>query len=266
MKAHIDLFSGIGGFALAALWAGFETIVFCEKDKYCQKVLNKHWPNVPIIEDIHEFKGSDYTGATILTAGVPCQPASTAGKRRGKEDDRWLWGETIQAISTSNPLWIILENVRGLLTLEGGVVFDELLTQLEDIGYPTRTFIIPACAVNAPHRRDRVWVVAHRNSSRELQQKGIKSNKWGWIGNGSKKVITNNDSTRLSHRKSLKESPQIRKTTYRSDWWSIEPQVDRVVPGLRGRVDRLKGLGNAIVPQVAYQILKGIAEIEEQGG
>jgi DNA (cytosine-5)-methyltransferase 1 len=274
---HVDLFSGIGGFALAANWAGFETVVFCEKDKYCQKVLKKHWPDVPIIEDIHEFNGKDYPNTTLLTGGFPCQPFSIAGKRKGNSDNRALWPQMFRIIQESKPTWVIGENVIGFTSLG----FDETITDLESEGYKVITFNIPACACDAPHIRQRLWIVAHsnrkssrmekyrscrqrrenpdilqpevlqqkhrescakgittdgcdvpnNNSPRELQQKGIKSNEWGWISDSS--------------------------------WWSPEPNVGRVAHGIPSRVDRLKALGNAIVPQVAYQILKGIAEIEK---
>lgn len=157
---HIDLFSGIGGFALAARWAGIETVQFVEIDKFCQKVLAKNFKDVPIHDDIKTFK---YSGASpfILTGGVPCQPASCAGKRKGKEDDRWLWPEAFRIVSEVKPEWCLFENVAGLLSLEGGLVFDNLLAELEGQGYEVWPVIIPACAVNAPHRRDRVWIVAH---------------------------------------------------------------------------------------------------------
>lgn len=108
---HIDLFSGIGGFSLAAQWAGFKTIVFCEKDEFCQKVLKKHWPEVPLIPEIRDFDGTKWRGATLLTGGFPCQPFSSAGRKRGKKDDRYLWPEMLRIISEARPTWIIAENV-----------------------------------------------------------------------------------------------------------------------------------------------------------
>jgi DNA (cytosine-5)-methyltransferase 1 len=181
---HLDLFSGIGGFALAARWVGIETVQFVEIDPFCRKVLEKNFKGVPIHDDIktfHAIKRNINEQIFLLTAGTPCQPASCAGKRKGTQDDRWLWGETFRVIAEARPEWCILENVRGLLSLEGGVVFENLLLELEALGYETRTFCLPACAVNAPHRRDRVWIVGNRTEPglsesgfagiRELQEK-----------------------------------------------------------------------------------------------
>lgn len=280
---HIDLFSGIGGFALASSWAGFETIVFCEKDKFCHKILNKHWPDVPIIEDIHEFDGKQFSGATLLTGGVPCQPASTAGKRRGTEDDRWLWPETFRIIREAKPTWTILENVRGLLALEQGMVFDNLLYEVEALGYETRSFVIPACGVNAPHKRERVWVVAHARHI-WLQERGFdvnandSFNQQGRVcgddiqieQSSTRKTMANSDIKGLQghwqHGECSRELPfgAGRPKADTRPNWEFEPNVGRVANGVPNRVDRLRSLGNAIVPQVAYQIIKGIAETETQ--
>jgi len=154
---HIDLFSGIGGFALAARWAGYQTEVFCEQDAFCQRVLKKHWPDVPVVGDIFEFDGSAYRGADLLTGGFPCQPYSCAGKRGGDSDDRALWPEMRRVISEARPRWIVAENVTGIISM----ALDGVLSDLEGEGYEVQTVIVPACAVNAPHRRDRVWIVAH---------------------------------------------------------------------------------------------------------
>jgi len=154
---HIDLFSGIGGFALAAHWAGYRTEVFCEQDPFCQQVLRRHWPAVPVVPDIRDFDGSAYRGADLLTGGFPCQPFSTAGKRRGDQDDRFLWPEMLRVISEARPHWCLLENVAGIISM----ALDDVLSDLENEGYATQAFVLPACAVNAPHKRDRVWIVAH---------------------------------------------------------------------------------------------------------
>lgn len=166
---HVDLFTGIGGFSLGLERAGFKTVVFCEQDKFCQKVLKKHWPGVPIEPDIKNFDGKKYAGAFILTGGFPCQPFSCAGKRRGKEDDRALWPEMFRVIQEVRPRWIIGENVAGFI----GMGLDESISDLEREGYSVQAFIIPACAVNAPHRRDRVWIVG--NSSGERLGRGCEN-------------------------------------------------------------------------------------------
>ncbi len=157
---HLDLFSGIGGFSLAARWTwgkDHNVIAFVEQDKYCQKVLNKHWPDVPIIDDIRNYTHDRTQTVDLLTGGFPCQPFSVAGKRKGKEDDRFLWHEMLRIIKESMPTWIIGENVSGIVNME----LDTCITELESEGYETQTFIIPACALQAPHRRDRVWIIAN---------------------------------------------------------------------------------------------------------
>lgn len=169
---HLDLFSGIGGFALAASWVwGQDHNIhsFVEIDKFCQKVLKKHWPDVPIHDDIRTYK-HDGTPIDLLTGGFPCQPFSVAGKRRGKEDDRFLWPEMLRVISEVQPTWVIAENVGGLITQESGVVFENCCSDLEKEGYEVQPFIIPACAVNAPHRRDRVWIVGHLHGSERYER------------------------------------------------------------------------------------------------
>ena len=265
---HIDLFSGIGGFSLAAKWAGFETTVFCEKDPFCQKVLKKHWPDVPIIEDIFEFDGSKHRNATLLTGGVPCQPVSCAGKRRGKEDDRWLWPEALRVIRECKPQWVILENVRGLTSLNGGVEFENLLLELEFENYETRAFLIPACGVDAPHKRERVWIVAHSES------------KQGWrcfefrmesdVGTGSEKAIVadTNISRPQGHRELGQCAGELSfrtarpKTGQQYAKWLPEPNVGRLATRIPNRVARLRALGNSIVPQLAFQIISAIGQIE----
>lgn len=155
----LDLFSGIGGFSLAAHWAGIETVAFCEQDKFCQTVLKKHWPNVPIVDDIFKLRGDEFGTIDIISGGFPCQPFSLAGKRRGTEDKRHLWPEMFRVISKARPAWVVGENVAGIIN----VALKGVLSDLESIGYQTQCFVIPACAMDAPHRRDRVWIMANTN-------------------------------------------------------------------------------------------------------
>ena len=164
---HLDLFSGIGGFALAAsrVWDDHEVVSFCDIEPFARKVLKKHWPDVPCHDDIKTMKGYDYANIDLLTGGFPCQPYSTAGQRRGSEDDRHLWPEMLRIIRECKPNWIVGENVRGLTNWNEGVVFDEVLSDLEAEGYTVQSFLLPACAVDAPHRRDRIWIVAHSRHS-----------------------------------------------------------------------------------------------------
>lgn len=157
----LSLFSGIGGFDLACEWAGMEVVGQVEIDEYCRKVLKKHWPNVKRLNDIFEIKGDEFGTVDLIVAGVPCQPASCAGKRRGTEDDRWLWGEALRVVRTAKPMWCVFENPTGILSLQGGIPFEDILVALEAEGYEVQPFIIPASAVGAPHQRERVFIVAH---------------------------------------------------------------------------------------------------------
>jgi DNA (cytosine-5)-methyltransferase 1 len=154
----LDLFSGIGGFSLGLERAGFETAAFCEIEPYCRQVLRKHWPNVRIHDDIRQLDGSQYTGSVdVVCGGYPCQPFSTAGKQQGEADPRHLWPEMRRIIREARPRWVIAENVRGHISLG----FDTVAAQLEDDGFTVWPFIVPACAVGAPHKRERIWIVAH---------------------------------------------------------------------------------------------------------
>lgn len=160
---HLSLFSGIGGLDLAAEMAGFVTVGQCEWADYPTKVLEKHWPDVPRWRDIRTLTGESFYERTglrtvdVISGGFPCQPFSVAGKQRGKEDDRFIWPEMCRVIHEIRPTWVIGENVPGIVNL----ALDQVLADLENIGYATQAFIIPACGVDAPHKRDRVAIVAH---------------------------------------------------------------------------------------------------------
>jgi DNA (cytosine-5)-methyltransferase 1 len=161
---HGSLFSGIGGFDLAAQWMGWDNIFHCEWNPFGQRVLHHYWPNAIQYHDITKTDFTIHRGnIDVLTGGFPCQPYSTAGKRLGKEDERHLWPEMLRAIREIQPRWVVGENVRGLTNWNGGLVFDEVQADLESQGYEVLPFLLPACAVNAPHRRDRIWFVAHTN-------------------------------------------------------------------------------------------------------
>lgn len=164
---HLSLFSGIGGFDLAAQWMGWVNVAHCEIDPFCRQILKYYWPDAITYSDIRKTDFSVHHGTVdIISGGFPCQPYSVAGLRKGKEDDRHLWPEMLRAIREVSPRWVVGENVRGLTNWNGGVVFDEVQADLEAEGYEVLPFILPACAVNAPHRRDRVWFVAHANGVR----------------------------------------------------------------------------------------------------
>ena len=228
-RTHIDLFSGIGGFALACRWAGIETIAFCEIEKYAQRVLRKNFPGIRIFEDVRQFPATEFREPFLLTGGYPCQPFSQAGKRRGAEDDRHLWPSMFGIIRTSRPTWILAENVAGHVTLG----LDQVLADLESEDYAVQPIIVPACAVDAPHRRDRVWIFADSNNARRVKQ---------WRSESIQSELV---AAECGNR------------------WSAEPDVGRVAHGIPRRVDRLRGLGNAIVPQVAYEIIKAMIEADE---
>lgn len=230
---HIDLFSGIGGFAIAAERCGWKTVAFCEREKFCQRVLRKHWPSVPIIDDIHELDGREYRGVSLITGGFPCQPFSQAGQQRGADDDRALWPEMLRVITEARPRFVLGENVAGIINLE----LDGVLSSLEAEGYSVGAVVVPACAVDARHRRDRVWII------------------------GADNLADPNDPRRTQQRPA-KPTPTQNETPQRRGEWGIEPDVCRVVDGIPERSHRLRGLGNAIVPQVAEQILTALIESE----
>ena len=165
MLAHVDLCSGIGGFALGFQWAGLsEPVLFCDIEAWSRQVLAKHWPDVPIAEDVKELASDParlVPDCDILTAGYPCQPFSQAGVRRGEEDDRHIWPEIFTIVQAKRPAWCVFENVSGHISLG----LDQVLSDLESKGYAVQPFVVPACAVDAPHRRDRVWIVANSDDA-----------------------------------------------------------------------------------------------------
>lgn len=180
---HGSLFSGIGGFDLAAEWMGWENVFHCEWNEFGKKVLKYYWPNAESFHDITKTDFTKYAGTIdIISGGFPCQPYSTAGKRLGKDDERHLWPEMLRAIQEIKPRWVVGENVRGLLNWNEGLVFHEVQIDLENAGYEVQPFLLPAASVNAPHRRDRVWFVAYSRdcgntrTSREIQKETITEN------------------------------------------------------------------------------------------
>jgi DNA (cytosine-5)-methyltransferase 1 len=159
MLKLLDLFSGIGGFSLGMEATNrIKTIAFVEKDKFCQKVLNKNFKNIPIEEDIRNVKGSNYT-ADIVSGGFPCQPFSVAGKRKGKDDDRYLWDETIRVVAETKPKWFVGENVEGIINISNGTVLQQIQQDLEKEGFQVQCLVIPASGVGAWHQRKRVWII-----------------------------------------------------------------------------------------------------------
>ena len=271
-KTHIDLFSGIGGFALAAKWNGYRTVAFCDNEPYAQAVLKRHWPEVPCHKDIREVQGKLYTGATLLTGGFPCQPFSVAGKQRGKDDNRYLWPEMCRVIHEARPAWIIGENVAGIVNL----ALDTVCADLEAEGYEVEPIIIPACAVDAPHRRDRVWIIA-RNVADTNSWRLEGTDKEGWdsgnvkrgCGFDGKEALANTINKGLQGAELCKAFGESEGASRSASecfgieglCWPTEPDVGRVAHGIPNRVAKLRGLGNAIVPQVAAEIIRCITEI-----
>lgn len=188
---HASLFSGIGGFDLAAEWAGWTNAFNCEIDPFCRRVLKYHFPNAEQYEDITKSDFSKWRGRIdVLTGGFPCQPFSLAGKRKGTDDDRYLWPAMLGVIRTVRPRWVVGENVYGIVNWSEGVVFDTVCSDLEAEGYEVQPYIIPACGVGAPHRRDRCWFVAHRADT------GIKTMREGQDGFHAAGIVTDPDCDR----------------------------------------------------------------------
>lgn len=293
---HLCTFSGIGGWALAARWMGWNHLGFVEKEKYCQKVLAKNFPGVPIHDDIFDFSAKPFRGRVdILTGSTPCQPFSQAGKRQGSNDERHLFPEFLRVVQECEPRWIVIENVRGLLGIESGEVFEAYCSSLEGAGYAVTTFCVPACAVDAAHRRERIWIVAHSpllgrgtrrprrpntsDTGQREQSLSALADAYGFGGGASgagemeaQATAAPRDTGEQSafmadpetvHAQGLHNGSRAFESG-RSGRWPTEPAVDRVADGVPDRVDRLKSLGNAIVPQVAFEIFKAIEAAEEQ--
>lgn len=243
---HLDLFSGIGGFALGLNRAGFNTVAFCEIDPFCQSVIKKHWPNTPIIKDVKNAEHFDAIGdVDIITGGYPCQPWSSAGLKRGKNDDRHLWPAMLEIIKRKRPTWVIGENVANHVSMG----LDEVLFDLEGEGYQARAFIIPACGVNSPQRRDRCWILAHAES----------------VGSGGRGREEHGTEQRFFFTEEC-QGRQVRGKAERCGllrrWEEIESPVRGVDHGLPDWVDRVKSIGNAVVPQIPEIIGRAIMQIE----
>jgi DNA (cytosine-5)-methyltransferase 1 len=335
---HGSLFSGIGGFDLAAEWSGFENIFNCEWEEFPRQVLKHHFPNAKQYEDIHDFDATEYNGRIdILSGGFPCQPFSVAGKQEGSDDPRHLWPEMLRIVRESNPTWVVGENVFGFTSWSNGMVFESCCSDLENLGYSVQSFVIPACAVGCNHRRDRCWIIAHsdnarannslRNNSKwKAQNEGREGQsftkfregngdvadpkrfrlehptKSGSVEesagktrqqfastiktNGSKRDATNSDSNRLEgsissdkyrqqqgSQGSVKECLSTSRQTISLEGFPTEPPIcggdDGLSEGLdkitfsKWRKEGVKAYGNAIVPQIAFNIFQTIVEFEK---
>jgi len=276
MMTFGSLFAGIGGFDLGLERAGMQCQWQVEIDPYCQRVLVNHWPNVKRYGDIRECGKHNLSPVDLICGGFPCQPFSVAGKQRGKADDRYLWPEMLRVIREVRPRWVLGENVAGIINME----LDTVLADLEAEGYEVQTFVIPACGVDAPHRRDRVWIVgyaswttsewntrsilgAQTSSCAERKQDG--DLRIGLADAGQD--VADSFAERLSQPKFESSEERTARTSERpcsagGSQWPVEPQLGRVAHGVPKRVDRLKCLGNSVVPQVVEVIGRAILECE----
>ena len=322
---HLGLFEGIGGFSLAARWMGWETLAWCEWNEFGQKVLRHHFPEAEGFGDITKTDFTKYANKIdILTGGFPCQPYSLAGKRKGKEDERHLWPEMLRAIREIQPTYVVGENVFGLINWNGGLVFNEVQADLEAEGYEVWPYVLPACAVNAPHRRDRIWFIAHNKINGFKASEGInewyeyKQNNGSEIrstyypdgkgrhatdtngnglhecnvehevnsGEGGINALNDLDKITMYTDCSSKQGKYIgqerERKSYRSDSrngfnnFQHFPTQSPICGGNDGlpsqldgitfpkwRAESIKAYGNAIVPQVAYEIFNAINQYEK---
>ena len=302
MLRLLDLFSGIGGFSLGMeATKRIKTIGFVEKDKFCQKVLQKNFKNIPIEEDIRNVKGSNYA-ADIVSGGFPCQPFSVAGKRRGQDDDRYLWDETIRVVAETKPKWFVGENVEGIININNGLVLRQVQTDLEKEGFQVQCLVIPASGIGAWHQRKRVWIigcnVSNTNSrlrrGRGTEQESRANEIWRFYTPKEEQTeqhiwskavgcdalpredVQNTNSIGLQGHSlqsdNLQKKDKSRKIFNSSfkkqqTWWQTQSKLCGVPHGIsyeldKDRSNRIKSLGNSIIPQIAYQIGKAIIHAE----
>jgi DNA (cytosine-5)-methyltransferase 1 len=253
-----SLFAGIGGFDLAAsrVW-GWDCVRWqVEIDPWCRRVLAKHWPDVPKFGDIRELTGGELEPVDIACGGFPCQPSSLIGERLGTEDDNWLWPEMCRIVSVIRPRWLVVENVPGLV----GMGLEQVLTDLESDGYTVGALAIPACAVGAPHLRDRLWVVGVATGRGFPACPFCAPDEICWRCDRGLPVAPDPISDRLE--RLLESRTAAWAVIGTGGGWAPAPGVLRVDDGLPHRVDRLRGLGNAIVPQVAEVLFRLIDEAQ----
>lgn len=290
MLKTLDLFAGIGGFSLGLeRTGGFETVAFCEIDKKAQKVLAKHWPHVPIFEDVSQLTKErlDEQGihVDVITGGFPCQDISLAGKGAGLEGERsGLWFQFHRLIKEIQPRYALIENVSALRSRG----LDIVLGGLAEIGYDAEWHCIPAAAVGAPHRRDRVWIVAYSASQPEPEQGhqaeafGDQRDAWMVLGGGRNRQPERKAASDVAYPASVGSqgqgqpvkpqhpAPLVDGQAIESIYgrvasqWAVEPDVGRVAHGVSGRVDRLRQLGNAVVPQIPQLLGEAILAWERQ--
>ena len=284
---HGSLFSGIGGFDLAARWMGWENVFHVERDPFCRQVLAHHFPESESFDDVKAFDATPFRGRLrVLSGGFPCQPFSAAGKRAGTSDDRYLWPEMFRIIREARPTYVVAENVRGLLSWNEGLVLDTVCADLEGEGYEVLPVVLPAASVNAPHRRDRIWIVAYRDNSRSRNHMRTDRDGTQEIGrrfevfergadgiNGNAPNAHGNERPKRGRDENRPEETErhVSQRNARSVMWEDFPTVPPICGGDDGLPKRLDGItfpkwrresikayGNAIVPQVAYQIFQAL--------
>ena len=284
---HGSLFSGIGGFDLASEWMGSENVFHCEWNEFGQKVLKYYWPKAITYNDITKTDFTIHRGAIeIITGGFPCQPYSMAGKRLGKEDSRHLWPQMLRAIREIKPTYVVGENVLGLVNWNGGLVFEEVQADLEAEGYEVQPYVLPAASLNAPHRRNRIFFVAYSDNKGRNSELGEIQGKNGKVSeryNNAKSCDSsiNSDATNSNGIGLRRKSDRIGKSRFfdkegKIGNWDNFPIVSSICSRNDGLSDRLDGItfskwrqesikagGNAIVPQLVYQIFKAIEQYNE---
>jgi DNA (cytosine-5)-methyltransferase 1 len=296
MLRHGSLFSGIGGFDLAAEWAGWNNLFHCEWNEFCQKVLKYHFPNSTSYGDITKTDFTIWRGKIdVLSGGFPCQPYSVAGKRKGKDDERHLWPEMCRTIREIKPRWVVGENVYGLVSWNDGMVFNEVCTDLENEGYEVQSYIIPACSQDAPHKRDRIFIVAHSNCCRNNFTEGKEGSVWQQTSKDEERNGRAMQDNGLSYERTtsntesigtggLRNESQTERSQYSDELFGIKhtipnwdnfPTQSPICGGNDGlpteldgitfskwRNESIRGYGNAIVPQIALKIFESINQYE----
>jgi DNA (cytosine-5)-methyltransferase 1 len=250
---HASLFSGIGGFDLAAEWMGWENIFHCEWMEFPRKVLDYYFPNSNSYSDICKTDFKKYANEIdILTGGFPCQPFSQAGKRKGTEDERYLWGEMLRAIQEIKPTYVVAENVYGITNIDGGMVFEQVCIDLEAQGYEVQPFVLPAAGKNAPHQRLRVWFIAYSYSNGLNKRNGNNE-----INTNKTRINAFNDPNKVPE--DFRNFPTESALCSGNDGFSEELDA---ITFYKWRKESIKAYGNAIVPQVAFEIFKVIEQMK----
>lgn len=269
----LDLFSGIGGFSLGLeRTGGFETVAFCEIEEFPRRVLAKHWPGVPIYDDVRTLTGkrlaADGIAVDVVCGGFPCQDLSGAGRQAGIDGERsGLWAEIVRLADELRPRYLLVENVANLLAGERGAWFGRVLRDLAALGYDAEWHCLPACHVGAPHERDRVWIVAY---PRGEQHQGQGNALWGQAAAGflEASIAALADPDECRQTQEARRALQVGRIGFAREaalygyaartQWAAEPNVDRMAYGVPSRVDRLRALGNAVVPQIPELIGRAI--------